>query len=85
MFIERHRPTDPRLPKRPVPTRDGPTDRPSAARSAAKISGRDGPTDRPAASAAAKKKISRKRGRQPDDVASDDSDGDDDVEESESD
>ena len=38
-----------------------------------------------AAGAAAKKKISRKRGRKPDDVASDDSDGDDEVDESESD
>ena len=35
--------------------------------------------------AAAKKKDSRKRSRKPVDVASDDSDGDDDVEESESD
>ena len=38
-----------------------------------------------AAGAAAKKKDSRKRSRKPVDVASDDSDGDDDVEESESD
>jgi len=79
LFIERHRPTDPRLPKRPVPTRDGPTDRPSAARSAAKISGRDGPTGRPS-----RAQRGENFGPGPDDVASDDSDGDEEVEESES-
>ena len=42
------RPTDPTLRPRPIPTRVGPTDRPSAARSAAKCLGRRRPTDRPA-------------------------------------
>ena len=55
LFVERPRPTDPSVGFCRIPTRSGPTDRPTAARSAAKI--RVGPTDRPTRPRAARRKI----------------------------
>ena len=55
MFVERPRPTDPSVGFCRIPTRSGPTDRPTAARSAAKI--RVGPIDRPTRPRAARRKI----------------------------
>ena len=55
LFVERPRPTDPSVGFCRIPTRSGPTDRPTAARSAAKI--RVGPIDRPTRPRAARRKI----------------------------
>ena len=55
LFVERPRPTDPSVGFCRIPTRSGPTDRPTVARSAAKI--RVGPIDRPTRPRAARRKI----------------------------